>query len=67
MDRDLEKFFAHITDIDLALWPSSWGRLQCNARTSQDKLYHSWSGLPSDKLSIDLIVESFRLIGKQLE
>ncbi len=66
MDRDLEKFCASICDVHLALWPSSWGRLQCNAETPEGKEYHSWSGRADEPLRIELITEAFRLIGEQI-
>jgi len=66
INRDLEEFFTHITDIELALWNSSWGRLQCNAENAQGESYQSWSGVPSEKVSIELIIDAFKLIAQQL-
>ncbi len=65
-NKELEKFFANITDIRITLWPNSWGRLQCNTETADCKMYHSWSGDARDEISVELIIEAFRLIGEQL-
>ena len=64
--KDLEKFLAQITDVKLALWSCSWGRLQCTAETSRGKVYQSWSGDTRDKVSMEMIIKAFELIGEQL-
>lgn len=64
-NKALRGFLDNIRDVHLALRPSSWGRLQCNAETAGGQVYHSWSGDPSDKISVELIIEAFELIGKQ--
>ena len=64
--KDLEKFLAQITDVQLALWSSSWGRLQCTAETSRGDVYTSWSGDTREKVSMEMIIKAFELIGEQL-
>ena len=50
----------------LALWSCSWGRIQCTAETPECKEYESWAGDSRDKISVDLIIKAFELIGEQL-
>lgn len=67
INEELDLFFKRITDINLALWASSWGRLQCNAETADGKKYQSWAGRPNDELSIELILNALGKISEQLK
>lgn len=61
------RFLEGIVEIDFALYSSSWGRLQCNAKTYDDKKYHSWAGLPDEKLTLDMLVDAIKSVDKQIQ
>lgn len=67
INKELGLFFKQISDINLVLWESSWGRLQCNAETADGKKYQSWAGCANEKMSIELILEALRGVNKQLK
>lgn len=55
-----------ITDIHFILWASSWGALSCVVET-YDKKYQSWAGYPSDKVTLELLVEALNLALEQVK
>lgn len=61
-----DRFLAGITDISFALYPSSWGRLQCNAKTHNGKQYHSWAGRPEQELTLDMLLDAIKRIDEQI-
>ncbi len=56
-----------IGDISFALYPSSWGRLQCNAESVGGKEYHSWTGRPEQELTLKMFIDAIELIDKQIQ
>lgn len=60
-------FLSGIDSIDFALYPSSWGRLQCNAETYDGKKYHSWTGRPEQDVTLQMLIDAINLIDDQVQ
>jgi len=66
----MREFLRGIEEINIVLYPSSWGALQCNAKYMSidgEKEYHSWAGRADWPITIKTIVDALNLINKQIE
>jgi hypothetical protein len=60
-------FLKGITDITLALYSSSWGRLQCTAETYKGDKYYSWTGRPEQDITRQMIIDAIDSIDEQIK
>lgn len=65
--REPGDFLVGITEINFALYPSSWGRLQCNAETYDGKKYHSWAGRADQTLTRQMLIDALDFINIQIK
>ena len=64
---EVKEYLRGVTDIHISLYPSSWGRLQCNVVTYDDKEYHSWAGRAEQPLTKEMLIDALDLIEIQLK
>ena len=62
----MAEFLVGVTDISFSIYPSSWGRLQCNAQTYDGKQYQAWAGRPEQDLTMQMLIDAIELIDKQI-
>jgi len=61
-------FLGSIADINLSLYASSWGRLQCTAEEAgTGKVYNSWAGRPEQEITLQMIVDAINMIDEQIQ